>query len=40
MSNRNTIVMLLTVGLKGNAQLGTLLAEGVKNKYRNRYINK
>lgn len=40
MSNGNTIVMLLTIGSKGNPQLGTLQAEGVMNKYRNRYINK
>lgn len=28
MSNGNTIVMLLTVGSKGNPQLGTLQAQG------------
>lgn len=39
-SNGNTIVMLLTIGSKGSLQLGTQQAEGVMNKYRNRYINK
>lgn len=40
LSNGYAIVMLLTIGSKVNPQLGTLQAEGVMNKYRNRYINK